>query len=45
MIVLDANTILRCILQDNEDVAALVDEQMTHNVGIALFRRDETRFC
>jgi len=28
MVVLDTNTVLQCILQDNEDMAALVDDQM-----------------
>ena len=28
MIVLDTNSILRCLLQDNMEMAALVDEQM-----------------
>ena len=28
MTILDTNTILRCILQDNEDTATLVDKQM-----------------
>ena len=31
MIVLDTNTILRCILQDNEETAALVDEQLSRD--------------
>ena len=31
MTVLDTNTILRCILQDNEEVAALVDERMARD--------------
>ena len=31
MIVLDTNTILRCILQDNEEAAVLVDDCMSRN--------------
>jgi len=31
MIVLDANTILHCILEDNEEAADLVDDQMARN--------------
>ena len=31
MTILDANAILRCILQDNEEAATLVDDQMSRN--------------
>ena len=31
MVVLDTNTVLRCILQDNKEMASLVDEQMSQN--------------
>ena len=34
MTILDTNTILRCILQDNEEAAAIVDERMSRDVCV-----------
>ncbi|MCL2623807.1 MAG: PIN domain-containing protein [Planctomycetaceae bacterium] len=31
MVVLDTNTVLRCILQDNKEMAVLVDAQMSRD--------------
>ena len=36
MITLDTNTILRCILQDNEETATIVNEQMSRNECLIL---------
>ena len=36
MTILDTNTILRCILQDNEETAALVDKRMSKDVCVIL---------
>jgi len=36
MITLDTNTILRCILQDNEEAASLVNERMSRNECLIL---------
>ncbi|MCL2711156.1 MAG: PIN domain-containing protein [Planctomycetaceae bacterium] len=34
MTILDTNTVLRCILQDNEEAAVLVDERMSRDVCV-----------